>query len=169
MKTKLTVAKKTSLYGFLTAAALLFGYVEYLVPLNFIAPGVKLGVSNAIILLLIINSKYKSAILINVARILLSGFLFATPFSLIFSLSAGVVSTLAMVGFSRLKKIGIVGISVVGGTVHNAVQILVAYFTVGSGVVFYLPFLILMGVTAGVLVGILVWLLSKKLLSFNIF
>ena len=120
---KTTVAKKVSLYGFLTAAALLFGYVEYLLPLNFIAPGIKLGISNGVVLFLIINKKYKAALLINTARILLSGFLFATPFSLIFSLTAGIVSTFIMILLNQFKGIGIIGISGVGGTVHNIVQI----------------------------------------------
>lgn len=159
---KTMVAKKVSLYGFLTAAALLFGYVEYLVPLNFIAPGIKLGISNGIVLFLIIKSKYKAAILINIARILLSGFLFATPFSLIFSLTAGVISTFAMILFIRFKGFGVVGISVLGGTVHNIVQICVAYLTVGRGVVFYLPFLLISGIIAGMAVGFLVWIMLNK-------
>ena len=50
-------SKRIALYGMLTAAALVFGYVEYLVPLNFIAPGVKLGIANGIILLLILKEK----------------------------------------------------------------------------------------------------------------
>ena len=159
---KTMVAKKVSLYGFLTAAALLFGYVEYLVPLNFIAPGIKLGISNGIVLFLIIKSKYKAAIIINIARILLSGFLFATPFSLIFSLTAGVISTVAMILLNQFKGFGVVGISVLGGIVHNIVQICVAYFTVGRGVVFYLPFLLFAGILAGMAVGFLVWIMLNK-------
>ena len=145
-----------------TAAALLFGYVEYLVPLNFIAPGIKLGISNGIVLFLIIKSKYKAAIIIDIARILLSGFLFATPFSLIFSLTAGVISTVAMILLNQFKGFGVVGISVLGGTVHNIVQICVAYFTVGGGVVFYLPFLLFAGILAGMAVGFLVWIMLNK-------
>lgn len=160
---KTTVAKKVSLYGFLTAAALLFGFVEYLVPLNFIAPGIKLGISNAVILILIVNKKYKSALIINVARILLSGFLFATPFSLLFSLTAGIISTVIMILLNNSKLIGFVGLSAVGGVVHNFIQIIIAVLTVGKGVVFYLPFLILAGVLAGSIVGILVWILSNKI------
>ena len=166
---KTTVAKKVSLYGFLTVAALLFGYVEYLVPLNFIAPGIKLGISNAIILFLIINKKYKAAIVINIARILLSGLLFATPFSLVFSLSAGLISTVVMISLSGFSRIGIVGISATGGAIHNIVQILVAYFTVGDGVIFYLPLLIFVGTFAGIFVGIFVFILINKLKTNKLF
>ena len=166
---KTTVAKKVSLYGFFTAAALLFGYVEYLVLLNFIAPGIKLGISNGIVLFLIIKRQYKSALIINVARILLSGFLFATPFSLLFSLTAGIISTGVMILLNNFNKIGFVGLSAVGGVVHNIIQICVAYFTVGKGVVFYLPFLILAGALAGIAVGFLVWIISSKISKNKLF
>ena len=160
---KTTIAKKVSLYGFLTAAALLFGYVEYLVPLNFIAPGIKLGISNAVVLLLIVNKKYKSGLIINIARILLSGFLFATPFGLLFSFSAGVISTLIMILLNNFKRIGFVGISAISGAVHNSIQVIIAILTVGKGVVFYLPFLILAGTLAGIAVGFLVWIILNKI------
>ncbi len=165
---KMLVSKKVSLYGFLTAAAPLFGYVEYLVPLNFIAPGIKLGISNGVILLLILNNKPKAAIMINIARILLSGLLFASPFSLIFSLSAGLISTLVMIILSKFKSFGIIGISALGGIIHNIVQILVAKFTVGNGVFFYLPYLLLAGTLAGVVVGLLVSIILKKIIRKNI-
>ena len=159
---KSSTSKNVSLYGLLTVAALLFGYVEYLVPLNFNAPGIKLGISNGVILFLIINKKYKAAILINIARILLSALLFVGPFSLLFSLIAGVVSTGIMIILNCFKGFGIVGISALGGTVHNLVQLLVAYFTVGAGVIFYLPFLLFAGILAGIIVGFLVWIMVNK-------
>ena len=165
---KMLVSKKVSLYGFLTAAALLFGYVEYLVPLNFIAPGVKLGISNGVILMLILSNKLKAAMMINIARILLSGLLFASPFSLIFSLSAGVISTLIMIILSRFKAFGIIGISALGGIIHNIVQVLVAKFTVGNGVLFYLPYLLLAGALAGIAVGLLVSMIFKRLKIENV-
>lgn len=159
---KSNVAKKVSLYGLLTAAALLFGYVEYLLPLNFIAPGIKLGIANGIILMLILVQKPQAAFLINIVRILLSSVLFATPFSLLFSLTGGMVSVLGMILVSRSIKIGYIGVSVVGGILHNFTQLLVANFTVGQGVWFYFPFLFIAGSIAGVAVGFLVWIVLNK-------
>ena len=155
-------SKKIALYGILTAAALVFGYVEYLVPLNFIAPGVKLGIANGVILLLILKEKFKEAVYINIVRILLSAFLFSTPFSLVFSLTAGIISTVIMCLYGRFKKVGIIGVSVLGGTVHNLTQLCVAHFTVGKGVWFYLPFLLIAGLIAGCAVGVLVWIILKR-------
>ena len=162
MSNKLT-SKKIALYGLLTALALIFGYVEFLLPLNFIAPGVKLGVANAVFLILLLKGRVKAAVIINVLRILLSALLFAAPFSLIFSLTAGVVSMLGMFLVSRLKGVGVVGISVIGGTLHNLAQLLVATFTVGQAVWFYMPFLLVAGSIAGIAVGFISWLICKKL------
>ncbi len=166
MKRKSLSAKQVSLYGFLTAAALLFGYVEYLVPLNFIAPGVKLGIANGVVLLLILQGKLKAALLINIVRIVLSALLYASPFSLLFSFTAGVISTFLMILFSSFKGIGIVGLSVMGSVIHNLIQLCIATLTVGDGVWFYAPFLLISGLVAGTCVAFLTWLVMKNLKIF---
>ena len=154
---KKTKPQKISLYGFLTAAALLFGYVEYMVPLNFIAPGVKLGFANGVILLLIFCKKYKAAVLVNFSRIILSALLFGSPFSLLFSVTAGVMSMAVMILLAGCRRFGFIGVSVLGAVVHNFSQLCIASLTVGKGVWYYFPFLILAGVIAGVLIGILTY------------
>ena len=155
-------SKKIALFGLFTAVAIVFGYVEFLVPLNFIAPGVKLGFPNVIFLILLLNKKFKAAILVNIVRILLSALLFGTPFSLLFSLTAGVVSMLLMVAINNFKRIGVIGISVLGATVHNLTQLCGANLTVGQGVWFYFPFLLMAGIVAGIVVGILAYLISIR-------
>jgi len=155
-------AKKVAIYGLLTAVAMIFGYVEYLLPLSFIAPGVKLGLANLICLYLICVDKSCLAMEVNVVRILLSALLFATPFSLLFSLTAGVFSVIAMLFVKKIRSLGVVGISVVGSAVHNIVQLIVANFTVGQGVWFYLPFLLIAGTVAGALVGLLCFVMLGK-------
>lgn len=162
MSNKLT-SKKIALYGLLTALALIFGYVEFLLPLNFIAPGVKLGVANAVFLILLLKGNAPAAVIINVLRILLSALLFAAPFSLVFSLSAGIVSMVFMILAAHFKKTGVIGISVIGGTLHNLTQLFVANFTVGQAVWFYMPFLLVAGTLAGIAVGFISWLICKKL------
>lgn len=162
-------AQKVSLYGFFTATALLFGYVEYLVPLNFIAPGVKLGFANGVFLLLLFSEKYKVAFVVNLVRILLSTLLFGTPFSLLFSLTAGVSSMALMTLFYRFKKFGFIGISALGAVVHNATQLIVAAITVGQGVWYYLPFLLIAGVIAGIGVGIITFFIYSRIYKTKLF
>ncbi len=155
-------AKTIALYGMFVAAAVLFGFVEHLVPLSFIAPGMKLGIANLVFLYLLCKDKFGMAFFVNLVRILLSALLFATPFSLAFSLTAGICSMLVMWLASRFRLFGVVGISVSGGVVHNLVQLVIAHFVVGSGVWFYLPYLLIAGTVAGGLIGFVCWLLLQK-------
>ena len=66
------MSKKVTLYGVLSAVCLVFSYIEILLPLTFIAPGVKIGLANGVALLLILKKDIKGALLVNIIRILLS-------------------------------------------------------------------------------------------------
>lgn len=154
-------AKKVSYYGFLTAAAMLFGYVETLLSFDFIAPGIKIGVANTVCLFLVLKGRKKGAFLVNAARIFLSALLFSTAFSLFFSFTAGMVCLIVICLAERVKKLGIIGISILGSTAHNITQLAVASATVGVGVWYYAPILICCGVFAGALTGFLTGLLLK--------
>ncbi len=157
------MAKKITLYGIFTALAMIFGYIESLFPLSFIAPGVKLGLANGIALLLLCYGDFKGALAVNIARILLSALLFSSPFSLLFSLTAGLCSLFIMKLFVRFKSVSAVGISVLGATVHNTVQITVAFFIFGGSIFYYYPFLIISGIISGSIIGIISLIILKKL------
>ena len=112
------MAKRITLYGIFTCLALIFGYIESLFSLSFIAPGIKLGLANCICLLLIASGDIRGALLVNITRVTLSALLFSTPFALLFSLSAGVISTLAAFALSRFKAVTAVGCGI-GGALGN--------------------------------------------------
>lgn len=155
-------AKSVTVYGFLAAAAMIFGYIETLFPLDFIVPGMKIGMANAVCLFLLLKGKRKGAFSVNAVRILLSALLFGNAMSLIFSFTAGMLSLLAICLAQRVKWFGTVGLGVIGSTVHNITQLAVASITVGGGVWYYAPFLIAAGVIFGVLTGILSGLISAR-------
>lgn len=157
------MAKKISFYGIFTALCMVLGYLEHLVPLSFIAPGIKLGLSNSVVLLLLMKHDVKGAFLINIARILLSVLLFAAPSTLIFSLTAGIISTTVMALLSKLKSISVVGFSVIGAVVHNLTQLACAVIILGIGVLYYLPFLLISALISGALVGITAKALTEKI------
>lgn len=157
------MAKKVSLYGLLACLCLIFGYLESLVSLSFIAPGMKLGLSNGIALLLLAKRDYKGALAVNTVRILLSTLLFGTPMQLLFSLAGGWGSLLVMVLVCRVKRLGLVGISVAGGVCHNLFQLAVALPLIGAGVLYYLPVLLLGGGVSGALIGFLAAIIFKKM------
>ena len=157
------MAKKIALYGILTSLALIFGYIESLFSLSFIAPGIKLGLANSVALILLCYGDFRGAILVNITRILLSALLFSSPFSLIFSLTAGILSVVIMRLLSGIKGVSVVGFSISGAAVHNLVQLTVASLLFGRAVWYYLPFLLVSALLSGGIIGILSSIIFKKI------
>ena len=142
---------------------MIFGFIESLFSLSFIAPGVKLGLANSVALLLLCFKDFKGALLVNITRVLLSALLFSSPFSLVFSLTAGLVSVVIMRVLSGLKGVSAVGFSISGAAVHNLVQLTVAAVLFGRAVWYYLPFLLISALLSGGLIGILSSIIFKKI------
>ncbi len=159
---KRITSKALCLYSLFVALAMMLSYIEAIFPLDFVALGIKLGFANLVSLYLILQNKRLAAVLINVIRVLLTALLFGNAFSLIFSLSAGMVSVFVMLLLSRSLKFGTIGISGIGGVFHNLTQLAVAILTVGKGVLFYAPLLVFAGVATGVLIGLLAHTLLKN-------
>ena len=157
------MAKKVAFYGVTAAVCLVFSYVETLLPLGFIAPGIKIGLANGVALLLILKKDIKGAFLVNIIRIILLNLLFVSPFALVFSLTAGLLSTFVMWFASKIGKLGAIGFSVLGALTHNLVQVIVALIFFGTGVLFYLPILIFSAILCGTLIGFLAKILDKKI------
>ncbi len=157
------MAKKTAVLGILTALCLVLGYIESLVPLNFIAPGIKLGLSNSAVLLLLYSGKLREAISVNLARILLSALLFGSASALAFSLSGAAVSMLIMLLLKRIKSVSIIGASIAGGAAHNLMQGAVAIFLTGSAVIYYFPILLIAGALSGTVIGLAAAAFEKRI------
>ncbi len=154
--------RRICLYAILSAVCLVLGYIESLVPLTFIAPGVKIGLANAVCLILAAKMDIKGAFLVNTVRIFLSGLLFGSVISLSFSLVAGVVSLGSVCILRRLKIFSIIGVSTIAAVVHNLAQMAVAVCIMGIGSLYYLPVLIISGTFSGLIVGIISNIILKK-------
>lgn len=148
--------KKIAFYGLLIALAFVLSYIESLIPVFIAIPGAKLGLTNLVVLIALERFGKKDAFIINMIRILLVGFTFGNTFSLLYSFAGGSLSFLIMILLKKTKKFSLVGISVSGGVGHNIGQIMVAAFVLESKVlIYYLPFLLIIGTIAGVIIGIL--------------
>lgn len=157
------MAKKITLYSLLTVFALILSYLEGLVFSFVPIPGFKLGLANGISMLLISRKKYCAAISVNFSRILLSALLFGNFYSLIFSLSGAVLSTLVVLLFLNFKCFSFAGASTAAGAAHNIGQIAAAVLLLSTpGLIYLLPLLILCGAVTGFLAGILVNVFLKK-------
>lgn len=146
-------ARAVATLGILTAVALILGYLEQLVALSPV-PGVKLGLSNTVLLYALYLLDARSAWLLMALKVTLTSLLFSGPFALLFSLAGGVASLAAMSLLRRVRDVGIVGVSVVGAAVHNLAQLVVAAFLVETrATLSLLPILLLSALAAGVVTG----------------
>lgn len=141
--------------GVFLALALICSYVESLIPISFGIPGVKLGLTNIVVVLMLYCIGAKEALAVSVCRIVLAGFLFGNLFSILYSLAGGLLSFLIMWAVKRTGKLGILPVSVCGGIFHNIGQLAVAALVVENyNVFYYLPVLLLAGAATGLVIGI---------------
>lgn len=148
--------KKITTYGILTALALILSYVEAQIPAFVAVPGMKMGLTNIVVLVALYMFGNKSAYAINLVRIVIVALLFGTAMSFAFSLAGGMLSTTVMVLLKRTNKFGQVGVSCAGGISHNIGQILVAMVLLNTrAIVWYLPVLWISGIVSGVVIGII--------------
>lgn len=149
--------KKVAFIGLLIAFGLALSFLESLIPQVIPIPGVKLGLANFAVLMTLYLFGFKEAIIMNFARILLASMMFGSAFSFIYALSGALLSILIEVLLIKINKMSEIGVSVAGGIAHNVGQILLAIIiTKTIGVFYYLPFLIVSGILAGIVIGILV-------------
>lgn len=148
--------KKTAYLGLFTAIAMIFGYVETLLPVFVGVPGVKLGLANLAVVFVLYEYGIKEAALVSVVRILAIGFLFGNLFSIAYSLAGAVVSLVCMALLKRVPGFSVVGVSITGGVTHNLGQLLVAMAIVENfSLMYYLPVLLVAGVVTGFCIGVL--------------
>lgn len=169
--------RRTAELGLMLALALILSYVESLIPFSFGIPGIKLGLPNLIVLLLLydgirdyaadveqyagtragkfLTKGEREALLVNGLRIVLSGFLFSSLYAILYALAGAVFSFAAMYVGRRTNRFSMVGVSVLGGVFHNIGQLLVAMAVVETfAVAYYVPFLLVAGTVTGALLGV---------------
>lgn len=150
--------------GVLTAGAIIIAILESFIP-SIGVPGVKLGLANIVILIILYEIGIVEAIIVDLLRVFLVGLLRGTIISMGFlmSLTGAVLSLGIMILFYLLvKKMSIVANSVVGSLFHVFGQILIAIIFLGSGyVLLYLPIIGISAIITGVLVGIVAQLVIK--------
>ena len=146
-----------ALLGVLTAAAIVIAVLESFIPSVGI-PGVKLGLANIVILIILYELGVWEACVVNLLRVLVVSLVRGTFLSMGFlmSLTGCVFSLGIMILFYLLiKKFSIIGVSVIGSLFHVTGQILIAMIYLGTGYIFlYLPVIAISAIITGVFVGI---------------
>ena len=148
-------ARRVALTGLLAALALIFSYVEVLVPINAGVPGIKLGLANLVPLIILYRLDARYAFAANLIRVFLAGLLFSGMFAALYSLAGSVTSFIVMYLLKKTRLFSVIGVSTAGGVFHNIGQLCVAILAIsGPQLIHYLPVLIISGMIAGIIVGI---------------
>lgn len=148
--------KKIAYLSLMITLSLIFSYIETLIPLNFGIAGVKIGLANIISVIALYLFGFGYSLFIVIIRVILSGFLFGNLFSIIYSLTGGILSISIMYFLKKTDKFSITGVSIGGGVFHNAGQLLIAVLVINElKLYFYFPVLIIAGVIMGTVIGII--------------
>ncbi|MBO5883360.1 MAG: Gx transporter family protein [Clostridia bacterium] len=151
-----SASHRVAVYGIMTAVAMVFGYIEHLLPLPIGIYGIKAGLANIVPLTILELFGAFPAAVINLVRIVLSGILFGNTVSIAYSLAGGALSLVVMMLIRRIRGITATGVGIVGGVAHNIGQLIIAVFLTDEiRIAFYLPVLIIAGAIAGLLVGVI--------------
>lgn len=156
-------AKKIAYLGVLTAMALVTFAIENLLPPLFL-PGAKMGLSNIFGLFTLLVFGWLEALILVVLRTILGCLVTGSLSTLMYSLPAGLVAMAVSILLVKVlfPRISVVAVSIVAAVVHNLAQN--AVFVLVSGtrqMIFYTPYLALIGVFSGIIVGTAVWLVLR--------
>ena len=150
--------KKLTVMAMSIAVAMVLSYVEsQLPPLSTAVPGIKMGLANIAVVFALYKLGWKEAVLISLVRVFLVSLMFSAwgLMGMAYSLAGAALSLLGMIGLKATKLFSPVAVSVAGGVLHNVGQIGIACLLLETKeLVYYLPFLFLSGILAGVLIGV---------------
>lgn len=148
--------KKFTRLTMLLALSVVLNIIESFIPLfNGNIPGLKLGLANIIVLIVLYMFSFKDALYVSLLRILLVGILRTGLFSMTFFFSlGGAFFSLCSMFLAKKTKLSIIGVSIVGSIFHSIGQILVAILIIKNMyIIYYVPWLLLFSIPTGILVG----------------
>lgn len=158
--------KKIAFLGLFVALAFVLSYIEYMLPLNIGIPGAKIGLANLVVMVALYTVGDKNAIALSIIRVVLVGLTFGNISMMMYSLAGAALSLCVMLIAKKLGKLSVTGVSVLGGVFHNIGQIIVAMLVLETqSLLYYLPFLIVIGTITGVLIGFVANLITARVKS----
>ena len=157
--------QKLALAALLIAVMLVLGYLESLIPVSSV-PGIKLGLSNCVLLLAVYWLGVGISFEMMVVKVLLLGFMLGNPVMIVYSLAGGTLSLTAMGLLAGRRGVSPIGAGIAGGVLHNIGQVAVAILILQTpSLVYYLGLLIPVGAGMGLLTGTVAMVLMHKIPS----
>ena len=162
--------RRITMLALCTSAALLLSYVEMLIPPIFTGiPGIKMGLPNIAILLVLYRAGAKEAAAVSFIRIVIISILFGNITMFWYSLAGATLSLAVMILLKRIDILSSVGVSVAGALAHNIGQILVAMLLMQTTQIgYYMIVLSITGAVSGIFVGLLGGFVIKRISKFEI-
>lgn len=155
---------RLAIYGVMTALAMILSFVESQIPAFVAVPGVKIGLTNIVVLAALYVLGNKGAVAINFVRIAAVALLFGNAMSFSFSLAGGMLATVVMILLKKTSGFSVTGVSIAGGLCHNLGQIIMAMILLNTRAIFwYLPVLWLSGIVSGLVIGIIGALVLQRI------
>ena len=155
--------KKIAFLGLFVALAFVLSYIEFLLPISIGIPGAKIGLANLVVMVALYTVGERDAIALSLIRVVLVGLTFGNLSMMMYSLAGAVLSLTAMLLAKKTGKFSMTGVSILGGVFHNVGQIIVAILVLETeSLLYYLPFLIIIGTITGVLIGIVANLITVR-------
>ena len=155
----------TSRIALLTALSLILFLLEGFLPLPLPVPGAKLGLAAIVTLIALHLLPTRDAALMLTLRIFLASALGGGLAPMLYSLAGGAASFAAMVLLKKYTQLSLVGISAVGGLLHNMAQLLVAAAVMQTTALFsYAPVLGFVGILTGIGIGVAAQTILQKIL-----
>ena len=153
---------KTTLCAILTSLSVIAFTIENLFPPTFLA-GARIGVSNIFILLSAIILGFSYGYFSLVVKILIGSLFSGNIMNIMYSLPAGLISlSVELVIIFYIKNTSIISASIVGAVINSTIQnVVFCLVTDTVSYLVYLPYLSLIGVISGLVVGFIVYLLVK--------
>lgn len=158
--------QRTVIISLLAAITVVLGLVEAMIPIQFAVPGAKLGLGNIMVLTCLYFMRGRDALSLIAVKTVITSLILGTFSSFLFSLAGALLSCMFMYSLLRFGKdqFSLIGISVVGGIMHNIGQLGAATVVLGTAKIFYyMPFLMLTGIVTGVFVGLAARYLIERL------
>lgn len=154
---------KIAKMGLLICLGMILSYVETMVVLVPGVPGIKIGLSNSLVILLLYTYGMGYCILYQLCRIVLTSLLFGNVFGCLFSLAGAGCSLLIMYICKKIRFIDVSANSMIGGIAHNMAQLAVAATLIHhASVWYYFPVLLLAGALSGYAVGMIGTIILRR-------
>ena len=147
------------------------GIIESMIPIKLPIPGMKLGLANIMIVIGLYYLDVKDMFFVIMLKTFLTTLLLGTFSMFAYGFVGALLSYICLVSAFKVikEKISLIGISMIGGVMHNIGQIIVAMILIKTkAIAYYMMFLLPIGLLTGVVIGLVAKLVMSRLNEFEL-